>query len=893
MHHILVHLDKILKKSDFSTKSDNELDLILRNMEREATAISEVSNSVRLGRDFGKLNAMLDVKVAIEPTKRARLLKSLFHLTTCDKLGYGMQTKGLKVAKRLLKKRVPSMTLTLDWRVLKARIEFVQFCDEKSRGPLGAGKLVVAYRNALVLFAQKARKYFSDEAGKEIASEIGNLSKCNDYVSLDLLKAQGFLALLLPSRPGIDVTQAQLDAWLHDWSRVARSPDWDTNWFLILDRVAKYSKMKLKWSHHIPQIFSRIMDTLRLPVGKTKLPKERSWDTSLQIFHPSVNMASVKMSRAAKLVIRLLDIPETMPCLVRFLRTIRTFFHPSNTGYWSSPLGIFLGRLCTSLAKRVGAEAARRDCGVKVSTQDLDKKTQRSFLDAAFPLVFQALYSKSEVMIRSATQSLMAMSSFAPTIVAKECMPRFLAALDPSVLNSAHQAPSAIRGLKWLVPTLLVPRSDGTVTSPLMLSCLPELLSMTLPSIDPSDTFKTMYGLAFYHSLLNIVSIPDEDDSKKKKMSSNHVYHAPLDRFELVNDDDDDKKNKIADDIEERAASSLREWAPEFLRRVLVLFDSYSERSKSGGFNAQMDTSQSFMVIRAFKVFFQVTGPKMTMSMLSILRKNLLPSGGIRPLVNATSDVKALVACIAAVRPKETLETFLPSALKILLQEEQSSNSMKLWCWSIIGGVLQKCGKDVLLYRKDLKRAFKNAFDTTQNKEFDKSVHKAAGKALRVLLRSLLNHYILESSNATNVSLLRSPHLASSFANRKIRWHITSKDEVNFANELIQDHLLTPLSVLKSCIEEEKTRERKSEDENYHDSKVWVSRLSEVRTCLRGVLTVLNEGGGFDSAVSPSLAKDLSLRVLEFTHEASDYLRKYASDDTKSSKLLVKIIQRT
>ena len=131
-----------------------------------------------------------------------------------------------------------------------------------------------------------------------------------------------------------------------------------------------------------------------------------------------------------------------------------------------------------------------------------------------------------------------------------------------------------------------------------------------------------------------------------------------------------------------------------------------------------MDTTQSFMIIRAFKIFFQVTGPKTTLSMLAILRENLLPSGGVRPLVHATSDVKALMACIAQVRPKETLQTFLPHALKILLQE-QCSNSMKLWCWSIVGGVLQNCGRDVLSYREDLKRAFRDVFDS---KDIDKSV---------------------------------------------------------------------------------------------------------------------------------------------------------------------------
>ena len=48
-HQIRTHLEKILPKS---SKRD-DVEFIVTNMEREATAIADVSNSVRLGRDFG------------------------------------------------------------------------------------------------------------------------------------------------------------------------------------------------------------------------------------------------------------------------------------------------------------------------------------------------------------------------------------------------------------------------------------------------------------------------------------------------------------------------------------------------------------------------------------------------------------------------------------------------------------------------------------------------------------------------------------------------------------------------------------------------------------------------------------------------------------------------
>ena len=98
-----------------------------------------------------------------------------------------------------------------------------------------------------------------------------------------------------------------------------------------------------------------------------------------------------------------------------------------------------------------------------------------------------------------------------------------------------------------------------------------------------------------------------------------------------------------------------------------------------------------------------------------------------------------------------------------------------------------------------------------------------------------MNHYVLESSNPINKTLLRSPVLASNFANRELRWHVSSKEEASFANELIQDNLLDPLAVLKKCLQDE----RKTQDENYHDAKIWIARLSQARTFFPDILYVI------------------------------------------------------
>eukprot|EP00939_MAST-03C_sp_MAST-3C-sp1_P000300 g300.t1 len=931
---------------------------------------STTVDSVGLGRNILQINRSLRLKAQIPPSVRRDIVRMLLTLALSDKVALGQQTKAFQCATELLKKKIPALergkdALTIDWRILYRKLEAVQFCDDEPRAPLGAAKLQGSYRSALVKFIGRARRYFSVAEVSDMIREFGVENRCDFLRSL--LRSQGMLFLFLPNRGGISVEQERVDRWMRDWSRVSHSPEWDLHWFFVFDRVAKWCGNSVKWDHLVPSLFAHILDTLCLPTVVGNAPKQRTWHASLRVFLPGAHPGVCKMKRAAKLVVRLLDVPGTLAQLILFFRAVRTFFHPSNSGNWNGSLGVFLGTVCTSLAKRVAREAADRSIiaerigargdgkNVKASwsRKSIDVKTQRAVVDAALPLLFLSLYSKAQSLVRSATQSLRALASFAPEIVASRTLPRMYAALGSSAINSAHQAPSALLALKALVPVLVVPGRPH-----LMLASLPDLLPATLPAIDPADTFKTCTAVQFYYYLLQYVRISAEEeedvvepevaaaaatrtaDSKGSDPVARQPQRRDNDEFaayELAFEDEEEsfapaaaavggrkKKPRLASDATDsirRASAALREWAPQFLRRVVALFDSYSARSSSaGGFGGQMESMQSFTLRRTLRVFFRSMTPKFRSSMFELAQSMLIPRGGVRPLVNAMSDVGHLVAAMAESDPPEACRLFLKPAFRAL--RETSSNTTVRWWWAVVGGAVRRSGRCLLEYREGLLEAFDSVFRPPKGTSIDHDVLKATGRALRHLLRALLSHYVVEGSHGGSEAIVRDAVRSSTWTDTfdATTWHVTSEAEASFAGELLSRHLVKPMVILKTTIDAAKSCEPTIPTTLRHDSRVWKSLLMEIRCALRGALSALPHGRDRDSVSSsdpegadvaaessdPELAvhlairspqaasvtKGLRLQVLQFGREASHYLCHVGSDDTKSAKTLVKIFNR-
>ena len=73
-----------------------------------------------------------------------------------------------------------------------------------------------------------------------------------------------------------------------------------------------------------------------------------------------------------------------MPFVRRLMRSIENFYHPSNEGHWSRPLGQLLKSLCEYFARRLGKERQRGGGACALQPQDVD-----AFVQTMIPAAMQ------------------------------------------------------------------------------------------------------------------------------------------------------------------------------------------------------------------------------------------------------------------------------------------------------------------------------------------------------------------------------------------------------------------------------------------------------------------------------------------------------------------------
>ena len=205
--------------------------------------------------------------------------------------------------------------------------------------------------------------------------------------------------------------------------------------------------------------------------------------------------------------------------VLRFLSFVAPYFHPSNTGAWTFPLGVLLHYISYEFCRRIAIGTSQVAIAKKypllaqkVGEIEPYKHQHASeslilphheivlMLDALLPLCQQTLYSKSSQVARAGESALLYL-----TQIDHKICPMFLdfamRALDISSVTLSHQAPAALSALSRLVPPSLK-------TNPIfLLERLPEILRLTLAGIDGNDQSKTIRTLIFYRTVASWLPI--------------------------------------------------------------------------------------------------------------------------------------------------------------------------------------------------------------------------------------------------------------------------------------------------------------------------------------------------------------------------------------------------
>lgn len=126
--------------------------------------------------------------------------------------------------------------------------------------------------------------------------------------------------------------------------------------------------------------------------------------------------------------------------LLSLFRGLRTYFQPSNGGWWSFEMALLMNCVLHSLAWRVGEETALREAGQSTRTGELTRDDAGLVVDALLPLVLEMVYSKNSSVGTMSNYCLSTLASLSPKSVTPAVVELVLRALDPvASINHTHQ----------------------------------------------------------------------------------------------------------------------------------------------------------------------------------------------------------------------------------------------------------------------------------------------------------------------------------------------------------------------------------------------------------------------------------------------------------------------
>ncbi|UJR17800.1 hypothetical protein I4U23_004699 [Adineta vaga] len=227
--------------------------------------------------------------------------------------------------------------LTIDWRILYHWGRIIRFHHDQDYSlEIMPNNIELSFCDCVGLSCY----YFSETATQEMLDEFRPWlcpfdTSCDDAMYI----FHHFLPVNLPPELHHQGFKLWLPELLGIWESISSSTNWQSYFIPTFSCIAWNNIGYIDWEPWIPQIFTRFLRDLSLPVGALST-------TSQNITYLSSAMASLMVAM----------IGNGGSCLqyVKDLFTaIKSFYHPSNTGDFQQYLVNFLSELATKFVERV------------------------------------------------------------------------------------------------------------------------------------------------------------------------------------------------------------------------------------------------------------------------------------------------------------------------------------------------------------------------------------------------------------------------------------------------------------------------------------------------------------------------------------------------------------
>ncbi|KZV41974.1 proteasome activator subunit 4 [Dorcoceras hygrometricum] len=822
------------------------------------------------------------------------------------------QVKWGNLLVRMLNKYRKKLSLKFQWRPLYDILVHTHFT--RNTGPEG-WRLRQRHFETVTSLVRSCRRFFPSGSALEIWSEFRSLME-NPWHNASF-EGAGFLRLFLPTNfENRDFFQREwVGICLDHWCSIPNCQFWNSQWASVTARVIKRYSF-INWEDFMPALFNIYLNMFEVPVANGSGTSPFSVDVPRNTRFLFANRTGTPSKAVAKSVVRLVFITLSILSVVYLLKPgslaqkhfdnlvnlLEQYYHPSNGGRWTYSLERFLFYLVNLFQKRLHQEQLSEDVNKqKLFITHVDKV---SFVSTVLKLIDRGQYSKNEQLSETVSSATSILSYIEPSVVLPFLVSRFHIALE--TMTATHQLKSAVTSIAFAARALFLSslsildvNSTGVSGPDSYADLLMVALSNALLGMDANDPPKTLATMQLIGSIFSSMSTLEDD--------MNGASLIPPIRFS--------------------------EWLDEFLCRLFsllqhlepsgVLNEGIYSPASSGTFLVE-DGPFYFCMLEILLGRLSDSLYKQALTKISkFVATNILPG--------AIAEVGLLCCACVHSNPQEAVVQLIQPILESVMSSFKATPATGFGSgvisntssFSKVKGSLSPAletavvyqlkllsvaicygGPTLLCYGEQLKEVIVSAFDSTSWK-----VNGAGDHVLRSLLASLVHYYPMDQYKCVSpYSVITSleewidtKYFSPDYPLKSPKWHVPTKEEIQFANELLKLHFENALDdLLIIC------RSKIHSDAGEEKDHLKVTLL-RVDSSLQGVLSCLpdfapshrNGMGNESSSVQFFIAgatgscigsSELRQKAADVIHETCSYLLKEKSDDSILLLLVIRII---
>ncbi|CAF0768198.1 unnamed protein product [Adineta steineri] len=524
----------------------------------------------------------------------------------------------------------------------------------------------------------------------------------------------------------------------------------------------------IDWEPWLPKIFTRILRGFSVPIGKMQMP-------SLQ--------DNYSVSDLTKWIVSMMGNGSScLQYLQDLFITIKSFYHPSNTGGFQQDLVKFVSKLAEYFVTRVYLEHTTRPIWyfAPLESYRLTEQNITDFVNCVKEYAFISIFNKDHT--EEAANACHYLSILRPELIVPPIVEKHFLSINS--MTEPHRFTSIMTCLTHTARQIVHQTSSYSQGQTYVLP----LLMSVLPGIDLNDFEKASVTLDFLETMLMLITCVDCSSA--------------------VN-----TRNDLTETEKEVCLSTIQfeDFIIEFLNRIFQMIDLLStDISDAVTTDTDFDLNDLVIELKLASIMFHII-QNCSNKIFQIIREKL-----VNFIANACLSSKArgiicsLIQALVKGNPVETLKYLLPKTCESIDKIIQNSGSSILltdhegdveltWYLFLFAELLNARGDTLLIYKKMIMPVFHQCIHII-NKDSYLAISNAARNLLKSLSQTYPIDYRLSMENIEEPFVDFLPIRAwGQYVNAnklQVQFHMPNVDEINFACEFVDTFIYSELTLL-------------------------------------------------------------------------------------------------